>query len=87
MGEEGQDGWCVLWLTLGPPDPGMELYWWYGGRGGSVSTSRIRSWCSQGLGEPSEVVLGMSLQARVRMLGRLKYGVGSGGGCSPTRGP
>lgn len=50
MGEEGQDGWCVLWLTLGPPAPGMELYWWYGGRGGSVSTSRIRSWCSQGLG-------------------------------------
>lgn len=80
MGEEGQDGWGVLWLTLGPPDSGIELYWWCGGIGGLLVFYGSVTGALKARGSPQRVFCGMLMQAKVRVLGVLKYEVGDGGG-------
>lgn len=59
VGEEGQDGWGVLWMTLGPPDPDVELYWWYIGIEGLRYFMHLWLVPPRPGGKPSEGVLGM----------------------------
>lgn len=84
MWEEGQDGWGVLWMTLGPPDQDVELYWWcrgIGGGGRALVFYTFVAGAPNAPGKPSEGVLGMLLQAKVKVLGRpLNCEVGGGWG-------
>lgn len=68
MGEEGQGGWGVLWLTLGPPDSGIELYWWCGGIGGLLVFYGSVTGALKARGSPQRVFWGMLMQAKVRVL-------------------
>lgn len=83
VGEEGQDGWGVLCMTLGPPDPDVELYWWCRRIGGLWYFMHLWLVLPRPGGKPLEGVLELLIQARVKVLGRpLKYGVGGGWECS-----